>query len=134
MNGGAEGAGIGHGVGGGLFHVGIATGVDGLNAVLCVLEVGGSDEDGVDVLAGVEFVVVADRGDGVAGELLEQGGAFFAAAVPDVGDGDELEIQFFGMLQEGGKQGALHAVAAADDADADAVIGAQDGGITAGVP
>jgi hypothetical protein len=38
------------------------------------------------------------------------------------------------MLEEGGKQGSLHAVAAADNADPDTVIGAQDGGVTAGIP
>jgi hypothetical protein len=53
VDGGAEGAGIGHGVGGGLFHVGIAAGVDGFYAVLGVLEVSGGDEDGIDILAGV---------------------------------------------------------------------------------
>ena len=127
-------AGVVHGVGGGLFDVGIAAGVDGFDAMLRVLEVGGGDEDGIDVFARVELVVVAHRVDGTAAELLDEGRAFFAAAVPDVGDGDELEVQLLGVLLEGGDQRALHAVAAADDADADAVVGADDGGVAARVP
>jgi hypothetical protein len=73
VDGGAEVAGVGHGVGGGLFDVGIAAGVDGFNAVLGVLEVGSGDDDGIDILARVELVVVADRVDGVAAELLDEG-------------------------------------------------------------
>ena len=60
VDGGAEVAGVVHGVGGGLFDVGVAAGVDGFDAVPRVLEVGGGDEDRVDVFAGVELVVVAD--------------------------------------------------------------------------
>jgi hypothetical protein len=68
---------------------------------------------------------------GIAAELLDVGCALFAAAVPDIGDGDELEVHVLGVLQKGGNQGLLHAVAAADDADADAVVGAEDLGVAA---
>jgi hypothetical protein len=64
VDGGAELAGVFHGVRGGLLDVGVAAGVDGFNAVQGVLEVGGGDEDGIDIFAGVELVVVADRIDG----------------------------------------------------------------------
>ena len=96
MDGGEEIAGVVHGVGGGLFDIGVAAGLDGLDAVVRVLEVGGGDEDGVDVVAGVECVVVDDGIDGIAGELLDEGRAFFTAQLPDVGDGDDLEVQFLG--------------------------------------
>ena len=121
-----EGARVGHGVRGGLFDVGVAAGLDRLDAVAGVLEVGGGDEDGVDVVAGVEGLVVDDGVDGIAGELLDVGRAIFAAHLPDVGDGDDLEVEFLGGGQEGGDVAAPHAVAAADDADADAVVGADD--------
>ena len=50
----------------------------------------------------------------------------FAAAVPDVRDSDDLEVHVLGVGLKGGKVAMLHAVAAADDADADAIIGAHD--------
>src|SRR5665213_658087 len=112
VDGGAEEAGVVHGVGGRLFYVGIAAGVDGLGAVARVLEVGRRDEHGVDILAGVELVVVADGRDGVAADFLNVGGALFAAAVPDVGDGDELEVHVFGVLRKRRDEGLLHAVSA----------------------
>jgi len=97
--------------------------------MLRVLEVGGGDEDGVDVLAGVEGFVVDDCIDGIAGELLDVGRAIFAAHHPDVGDGDDLEVHRFGGGQEGGDVTGSHAVAAADDTDAYAVVGADDFGV-----
>jgi hypothetical protein len=57
-----------------------------------------------------------------------------AAEAPDVGDGDEFEVLFFGILQKGGNQRALHAVAAADDSGTDAIICADDGSIACYVP
>jgi hypothetical protein len=57
-----------------------------------------------------------------------------AAEAPDVGDGDEFEVLFFGILQKGGNQRALHAVAAADDSGTDAIICADDGSIAFYVP
>src|SRR5665213_1588295 len=130
----AEEAGVVHGVGRGLFDVGVAAGVDGFCAVARVLEVGGGDEDGVDVLAGVELVVVAHGGDGVATDFLDVGCAFFAAAVPDVGDSDELEVHVFGVLRKCRDEGLLHAVSAADDADLHAIVGADDGRVAGGAP
>jgi hypothetical protein len=134
FDGGEEFASVVHGVRSGLFDVSVATGVDRLDAMLRVLEVGSGNENSINVLAGIELVVVADRVDGVVTELLNIGNAFFAAAAPEIGDGDELEVQFFGVPQKSGNQRLLHAIAAADDADLDAVISAQDGGITARVP
>src|ERR1035437_1292805 len=134
FDGGEEVAGVFHGVRGGLFDVGVAAGVDRFDAVLRVLEIGRGDDDGIHVFAGVEFVVVADLIDGITAELLDKGSAFFTAAVPDVGDGHDLEVHILGMLLKGGKISLLHTVAATDDADTDAVVSAEDGGITARVP
>jgi len=49
-----------------------------------VLEIGGADDDGLDVLVVVEFVVVAGQGHLLAGKFGDVGGAFVAAAAPDV--------------------------------------------------
>jgi hypothetical protein len=57
-----------------------------------------------------------------------------AAQAPNVGDGGEFEVLFFGILQKGGNQRALHALAAADDSGTDAIIWADDGSIAFCVP
>ena len=84
FDGGEKLAGVGHGVRDGLFDVGIAAGVHGFSAVQGVLEVGGGDDDGVDILARIQLVVVADGVGTVSAELLDKVGAFVAAAAPDV--------------------------------------------------
>ncbi len=129
-----EFAGVVHGVRGGLFDVGIAAGFDGFDPVQGVLEVGGGDEDGVDILAGVELVVVADGIDFEAADFLDVASTLFAAAVPDVGDGDELEVHLFRMLAESGDESALHAVAATHDGGSDTIVGPDDGGVAFGIP
>ena len=52
-----------HGVRCRLFDIGIAARIHGFDAVQRVLEIGRGDEDGIDILAGVEFVVVANLRD-----------------------------------------------------------------------
>ena len=128
----AKGARVLHGVGHRLLDVGVAPGAHRLDAMLRVLEVGGRDDDGVDVLAGVEFVVVPTRDRGSISELLQLLAAGLAAQAPDVGDGDQLEVEFGGVLLERRDQAAPAAVGEADDADADAVVGAEDAGVAAG--
>ena len=88
----AKGARVLHGVGHGLLDVGVASGAHGLDAMLRMLEVGGRDDDSVDVLAGVEFVVVPTRDGGSISELLQLLAAGLAPQAPDVGDGDQLEV------------------------------------------
>ena len=127
-------AGVVHGVGGRLFNVGIAAGVHGFNTVQRVLEVSGRNEHCIDILARIEFFVVANWIHRASAELLDVGSTFFAAAIPNIGNGDELEVHLFGVLKEGGNQRALHAIAAADDTNLDAIIRTHDGGIAGGVP
>ena len=55
----ADGARFFHGVGQGLFDIRIAAGADGFDAVLGMLEIGCRDNDRVNILAGVEFIIVA---------------------------------------------------------------------------
>src|SRR6185437_12827574 len=121
-----EGAGIVHAVRGRLFHVGVAAGLHRFNAVPRVLEVGSGNEDGVNVLARVERIVVDHGIDLVAGELGEVFGALLALQLPDVGDGDQLEVQVLGVGHEGGDVAAAHAVSEADDARAHTVVRAGD--------
>ena len=128
----AEGAGILHRVGHRLLDVGVPSGPHGLDAVQRVLEVGGGDDHGVDVLAGVQLVVVPTQEGATVPQLLERGAAGLAAQAPDVGDAGQFEVQFLGVLLEGGDQAAAAAVGETDDADPDAVVGAEDAGIAAG--
>ena len=95
-------AGIVHAVGGGLFDVGVATRLDGLDAVARVLEVGGGDEDCVDVVAGVEGIVVGDHVDLASASLLHGGYGPFARELPDVGDGNQLKVHVLLVGGEGG--------------------------------
>ena len=118
-------------MGGGFFDISVATGLDGFDAVACVLEVGGGDEHGVDVVAGVEGLVVGDGVDLASGGLLDGGYGPFARELPDVGDSDQLEVQVLLVGGEGGHIAAQHAVASANDANADAVVGADDLGVAA---
>ena len=127
-----EGACILHGVGHGLLDIGIAPGADGFDAMLRMLEVGGRDEHGIDILACVEFVVVPTHDRRTLSELLERGTAGVPPKTPDVGDGDQFEIEIGGVFLKRGKETATTAIGEADDADADAVVGAEDTGVTAG--
>ncbi len=113
-----------HAVRGGLLHVGVAAGLDGLHPVARMLEVGGGDEDGVDVVARVQLVVVAHHIDLASGELFDRSRCLFPSQAPDVRDGYQLEIHGLLVGHKGRHIAAQHAVAAADDASAHAVVGA----------
>ncbi len=126
---GPEGPGVLHGVGGWLLHISIASRLHGLDSVQCVLKIGRGDDDRIDVFAGVELVVVTYAGDGTAALLLDEGRAFVAATVPDVGDGDKLEVELLGVILEGGHQGTLGPITGADQGYPDAIVGAHDGGV-----
>ena len=56
------------------------------------------------------------------------------AAIPEIGNRDELEIQFLGVFLKGGNQRAFHAVATADDTHPNSIVGAGNGGVAACVP
>ena len=99
----------------GLFAVDVLAGLHGVDGGLHVPVVGGADDDGVDVFAGQDLVVVAGGEDVVAPELL----AVREAAVVAVGHGDEFDA---GDLD--GLAGVeLAAPAGADEGDLDVVIG-----------
>ena len=53
----------------------------------------------------------------------------FAASIPEVRDGNELEVHLLCMLQEGWNQSAFHAVSTADNAYPDTVVGAENGAV-----
>src|SRR5882757_5595818 len=90
-----------HGVSGGLLHIGVAACLHRFYAMQGVLKISSSDNDGIDILAGIELVVVADAGNGPATALLlNKGRTLVTATVPDIRDGDELEVEFLGMILE----------------------------------
>ncbi len=96
-----------------------------------VLEVRRGDEHGIHVLAGIELVVVATDDGRRLSELLERRGTGLAPEAPDVGDRDDLEVQFRGVFLMGGDQAAATPIRETDDADADAVVGTDDAGVAA---
>ncbi len=124
-------AGIGHGMCGGLLHVGIAAGIHRFSTVVRVLKIGSCDNDCIDVLAGIELVVVSHLVNRIGGaaHLLDEGRTFFATFVPDVGNGHDLEVHLFVMGKKRRQVALSHAVAAADDTYADAIVCAQDSGV-----
>src|ERR1700722_13348983 len=131
----AEGARVFHGVGGGFFHVGVAAGLHGFHSVQGMLKVGGGDDDGVDIFAGVELVVVADTGNGAAPALLlDEGSAFVTTAVPDIRHCYEFEVKLLGVILEGRHQGSLGSITCADQGYANAVVGAGNCRVTGGSP
>ena len=90
-----------HGVSGGLLHIGIAPRLHRFYAVQGMLKISSGDNDGIDILAGIEFVIIPDAGNGAATALLlNKGRTFVTATVPDIGDGDELEVELLGVILE----------------------------------
>ena len=85
--------------------MGIAPRLHGLDSVQGMLKISSGDNDGIDILAGIELVIVADAGNGAATALLlNKGRTFVTATVPDIGDGDELEVELLGVILERGYQ------------------------------
>ncbi len=106
-----------HGERHGLFLVDVLAGVERGGEVLAVQVLRGGDEDGVDVLV-VEQVAVVEVGLGVGRDRLD----VFEAPGVDVGGADAFHVVAGErLLQDLGAAGA-----GADDAEADALVGAQD--------
>jgi hypothetical protein len=61
------------------------------------------DDDRVYILARIKLVIVAHAGDWTATALfLDKRRAFVTATVPNIGYGDELEVQLFRVFLERG--------------------------------
>ncbi len=103
-----------------LFEVDVLAGLHGVDGGALVPVVGRGDEDGVDVFAGEDFVVVAGGEDVLAPELFGVG----EAAVVAVGDGNQLDA---GDL-EGSCGIALALDAGADEGEVDGVGSGRCGG------
>jgi hypothetical protein len=95
-----------------------------------VLEIGGGDDDGLDVFVFIKLFIVTGERDLLAGEFVDVGGTFIAAATPDVGEGDEFEIESGRGFEERGNEAAAAAVGKAYNSDADAVVRSEYSGIT----
>ena len=110
-----------------LFAVGVLAGVDGVRRVLGVLEVGRGDDHRVDVLGVLVEVDVARVGiDGVAELLLELGlRVLVETLLPEVGDGDEVEVELLVVVHEARKQRAAETIGIADARNAHTVIRAE---------
>src|SRR5207302_2039653 len=98
----------------GLFAVNVFARFHSVDRGLLVPVIGGANDDGVDVFADKNFVVVAGGEDVVAPELF----AVSEAAVVAVGDGDQFDAGNFN-----GGFGIAHSLpAGADESDLDVVV------------
>src|SRR5690606_11178048 len=104
-------------------EVHVIAGLERRHRVIEVPVIGRRDHDGVDVGARGELaVVVVDR-------LLVHAGALTRrrlTLVPDVVDGDRLHVALLLRPVHDARDVRIHATAAADEADVDAVVGAED--------
>ena len=108
-------------VDGRLFEVDVLAGGEGVTCKLNVEVVGGGDEDGIYVVAGEEVLVTDEDGglgEGVGEAGLEEGGL----AGVDVAEGCDADAR----IGEEACADAGSAAAEADDAEADAVVSAED--------
>jgi hypothetical protein len=87
--------------------------------MLRVLEVGGSDHDGVDILALVQFVIIAHSINQLSRQLADLGFAF-AAAIPDIRDSDKLKLSSW-VIENAGSR--LVRKRSEKNANANAIIG-----------
>ena len=110
-----------------LLAVGVLAGVDGVRRMLGVLEVGSGDDNRVDVLGVLVKIDVARVGvDRVAELLLELGlRVLVETLLPEVGDGDEVEVELLVVVHEARKQRAAETVGIADARNAHAVVGTE---------
>ena len=116
LEGGAHALGVVHGERHGLFLVDMLAGGDGGGEVLAVQVLRGGDQDGVDVLV-FQQVAIVEVGLGVGRDLLD----IFQAAGVDVGSADAFHVLAGErLLEDLGAAGA-----GTDDAEADALVGAQ---------
>src|SRR5262249_24782055 len=89
----ADGLCVGHGMRERFFDVRVAAGSYCFDAVKGVLEIGGGDDNSLDILVVIKLVVVARERELLSIELVCVGGAFIAAAMPDVREGYKFKIQ-----------------------------------------
>ena len=116
----------------GLFAVDVLTGLGRGLQVRGVLVVAGGDHHGVDVVQGQQVAVRDERPGGPAVPLLALLGAGLAARAPGIGHRGDFEVLLLGELVNAGHVGPQAPLAAADDADRDAVVGPNNAGVAGG--
>ncbi len=127
-----RGAVVRHGFGEGFLAIGIATGLHRLDGVQRVLEVRRGNDHRVRLGLFIHLLVVAVGLDGLAGLFLEPRGGFLAAQAPEIRNGDDFAVELLGLPHEGRQQRGLEPIRKPDDADADALVRADDAGLPKG--
>ena len=97
-----------------------------------MLEIGGGNDDGVDLVGVVQFLIIPVRLDRMPGLFLDIGDALFPPPVPDIRNAGDLEVHAFVIGKKGRDQSAPHAVGKTDDAYPHLVIGAKDACVASG--
>ena len=109
-----------------LFAVGVLAGVDGVGRVLGVLEVGGRNDDRVDVLGLLVKLDVGNVGVDLVTDLRFdlRTRLFIETLAPEVGHGDEIEVELLVVVHEARQERTAETVGITYAGDADALVGA----------
>ena len=118
-----DAAGVIHGLGERFLAVRIAPGLNGLDQMRRVLEIRRGDDDRIAESGSIEFFIVTEQFHVHLVLILEEFSRFPAAAVPNVGDGDDLEAEFLGVVHERRDERTAAAVRESHDSDLHGVIG-----------
>src|SRR5690606_33213784 len=108
----------------------VTTCLYGFLGMQCMLEIRRADDHGIDVLAVIQFIVVAYRFDLLSGFSLDVFHRLITTAIPNIGYGGEFKIQLFGTGQHGRRKGTAKTGGETHDTDIDAIIGPNDPRIT----
>ena len=119
-----------HGVGSGLLHVRITACLDCFDAVQGVLKIGGGDHDGIDVLARIEFVVVATLATGLPPHFFWMNAAPSSRRRFQISEtATNSKLSSLACSWNAGTRAPLARSPAPIKAHPDAIVGANDGGV-----
>src|SRR5690606_41887512 len=93
-----------------LFDVGIATSLNRFYRVQGMLKIGRTDNYTIQILHGIQLIIVSECLYLVSQLLLQKTLTFFSSQLPQIGNGYYFKIQFFIMIEERWKQGASESV------------------------
>jgi hypothetical protein len=89
----------------GFFDIDIAAGLNGLDGVDGMLEIGRADDDGIRPGGFIHLFVVPVGGDLPSGFLLEESGRLLTPRPPDIGYGRDLKAQPRRQFEKSGDEG-----------------------------
>ena len=94
------------------------------------MEVSRGNDDGVNVVALIKFVVVATKGYVPSGALLQESLALLPALTPEIGESRDLEVEFAGKCLEGREMAVFETIGKTNQPHPHPVVRAQDSRMT----